>query len=65
MLIVIKPDVPFVLPVDHAEMRRVSQQHELLTAACGDAFENDVRALLLPDEPRSLRVLDVMSNSPW
>ncbi|TDL30019.1 hypothetical protein BD410DRAFT_811410 [Rickenella mellea] len=59
------PGVPVVLPVDHAEIRRVSEQHELMKILCGEDTLALMRGVLDPQATRTLRVLDVISNSPW
>ncbi|EJD01670.1 uncharacterized protein FOMMEDRAFT_158822 [Fomitiporia mediterranea MF3/22] len=59
------PDAPTVLPVDSAEMRRLSGQYNLVKLVVGDNHFEEIHELLNPPYEASIRVLDVISNSPW
>lgn len=65
LLTMVKPDAPVVLPVDHAEIRRLSGQYTLMKLVSGDNHYDDIHELLNPPYEASIRVLDVISNSPW
>ncbi|KAI5117560.1 hypothetical protein M0805_004473 [Coniferiporia weirii] len=58
-------DIPVVLPVDHAEMRRVSNQYDLIKLATGERHYEQIDELLNPPYEASIHVLDVVCNSPW
>lgn len=60
-----QPDVPVVLPVDHAEMRRVSGQYDLIKLVTGNMHFEEINGHLLRETEETVRVLDVVSNSPW
>ena len=57
--------MPVVLPVDHAEMRRLAGQYELIRLVTGNNHYEEINELLNPPYESSIRVLDVVSNSPW
>ncbi|KLO07900.1 hypothetical protein SCHPADRAFT_836007 [Schizopora paradoxa] len=59
------PDVPVVMPVDHAEIRRVSGQYELIKLVTGNNYFHEVDDLLRSPGGDTKRVLDIVSNSPW
>ncbi|KAL5487577.1 hypothetical protein ACEPAI_5685 [Sanghuangporus weigelae] len=59
------PDAPVVLPVDSAEMRRLSIQYNLIKLVVGDRHHGEINELLNPPYEASIRVLDVISNTPW
>ena len=63
----LQPNVPVVLPVDHAETRRLTDQHELLKLVCRGNYWGPVKEILKYDSEASRRprVLHVVSNSPW
>ncbi|THH07181.1 hypothetical protein EW145_g3560 [Phellinidium pouzarii] len=59
------PNVPVVLPVDREEMRRISGQYDLLKLISSDRHYEEINGLLNPPHKASIRVLNVISNSPW
>lgn len=60
-----QPDVPVVMPVDHAEIRRVGGQYELIKFVTGNNYFHEVDDLLRSPGGDTKRVLDIVSNSPW
>lgn len=54
-----------MLPVDSAEMRRLSGQYNLMKLVVGDNHYEEISELLNPPYDASIRVLDIISNSPW
>ena len=46
-------------------MRRMSMQYNLVRLVSGDFYYEDINELLNPPYEASIRVLDVISNSPW
>ena len=56
--------MPVVMPVDNAEMRRVNMQYTLVKLVAGDNHYEEINELLNPPYDASIRVLDVISNSP-
>lgn len=61
----LKPDVPVVLPVDNAEIRRVSGQYNLVRLVTSEWHEEEMKEVLNPPYEATIKVLDVICNSPW
>ena len=56
---------PIVMPVDNAEMLRVAMQYNLVRLVTGNFYYEEIHEQLTPPHDDSVRVLDVISNSPW
>ena len=54
--------MPVVMPVDNAEMLRMSMQYNLVRLVTGNFYAEEIHEQLNID---GVRVLDVISNSPW
>lgn len=60
------PDIPMVLPVDHAEMKRINEEHEMYKLVLQGNYWGPVQEALAPTpDGRTRRGLDVISKSPW
>lgn len=61
-LCITQPDLPVVMPVDNAEMLRMSMQYNLVRLVTGNFYADEIHDQLNGD---GVRVLDIISNSPW